>query len=342
MDTFRLQVLDLTLFLLHAALVLLILTGWVWQRTRRLHLLAIGLTIGSWIGLGAWYGWGYCPLTDWHWRIKSALGETALPASYIKYYADALTGRSWHPVLVDAWVVGLALTALLVSVVLNWTDRKRQRASASTGSGDRCKRAQGQGANHRKAPVACAPYTPNSRRMIKNALLALRRLLPGGLGKPRQPPTTVARVDLDRLLGTWFEVARLPNLEADGPWQCSVNVTATYTKHPDGGISVQTAADNAKARMRRSEVKGTVHPADASGSKLILRFFKLIRGDLWVIGLDPDYRWALMGTPSRKRLWLIARTPRLEAEAFQQAMAIADAQGYDAARVRPTAQQVTA
>jgi apolipoprotein D and lipocalin family protein len=117
-------------------------------------------------------------------------------------------------------------------------------------------------------------------------------------------------------------------------------VTATYTKRPDGCIRVQTVAHNAKAGMRRSEVNGSVHPADPSGSKLILRFFKLIRGDLWVIGLDADYRWALMGTPSRKRLWLIARAPRIEPDDFDQAMAIAVAQGYDAARVRPTRQQV--
>ena len=176
--------------------------------------------------------------------------------------------------------------------------------------------------------------------MIKRLLFALRALLPGRLGNPRPPPATVDRVDLDRLLGTWFEVARLPNLEADGPWQHSVNVTATYTKGPDGRIRVQTVAHNAKARMRRSEVNGSVHPADPSGSKLILRFFKLIRGDLWVIGLDPDYRWALMGTPSRKRLWLIARTPHIEPNDVEQAMAIAVEQGYEAARVRPTLQQV--
>ncbi|MEA3642503.1 MAG: lipocalin family protein [Lamprobacter sp.] len=178
--------------------------------------------------------------------------------------------------------------------------------------------------------------------MIKRLLFALRALLPGRLGKSRPPPATVAQVDLDRLLGAWFEVARLPNLEADGPWQHSVNVTATYTKGPDGRLSVQTVAQNAKAGMRRSEVTGSVHPADPSGSKLILRFFKLIRGDLWVIGLDPDYRWALMGTPSRRRLWLIARTPHIEPDDFEQAMAIAVKQGYEAARVRPTQQQVAA
>jgi apolipoprotein D and lipocalin family protein len=152
----------------------------------------------------------------------------------------------------------------------------------------------------------------------------------------------VEQVDLDRLLGTWFEVARLPNLEADGFGQHSVNVTATYAKRADGSITVQTVSYNAKAKMRRTEVNGTVQPADPSNAKLILRFFKLIRGDLWVIGLDPEYRWALMGTPSRRRLWLIARTPRLDATDYEQAMAIATVQGYDSSRVRTTPQGVEA
>ncbi len=123
--------------------------------------------------------------------------------------------------------------------------------------------------------------------MINKAHLALRRLLPIRLGRPRIPPATVAEVDLDRLLGAWFEVARLPNLEADGPGQLSVDVTATYAKRPEGRIAVCTAARNARAGMRRTEVNGLVDPADPSGAKLDLRFSKLIRGQLWVIGLDP-------------------------------------------------------
>ncbi|MBK1621418.1 hypothetical protein CKO42_23990 [Lamprobacter modestohalophilus] len=129
MDVSTLRLLDQALFLLHAALVLFILTGWMWARIRRLHLLVVVLTLGSWVGLGAWYGWGYCPLTDWHWQVKAALGETGLPASYIKYYADALTGESWNPVLIDVWVVGLALAALVASAVLNGRDWRRQQAS---------------------------------------------------------------------------------------------------------------------------------------------------------------------------------------------------------------------
>jgi len=177
--------------------------------------------------------------------------------------------------------------------------------------------------------------------VAKTSVLTLFGGLFGRTAVPREPPETVPRVDLDRLLGTWFEVARLPSLESDGPWQRSANVTVIYTKRPDGGISVQTASHNAKAKMKRTEVNGLVQPADATGAKLILRFYKLIRGDLWVIGLDPDYRWALMGTPSRKRLWLIAREPQVQAADYDRAMAIAEAQGYATAGVIRTPQDVS-
>ncbi len=139
-------------------------------------------------------------------------------------------------------------------------------------------------------------------------------------------------------MGIWFEVARLPNLEADGFGQLGVDVTATYEKRPDGTISVQTVSYNAKALMRRTEVNGTVRPTNPGGSQLLLTFYRVIRGRLWIIGLDHDYRWALMGTPSRRRLWLISRSPRLAQAEYDRAMAIAAAHGYDAGRVRPTPQ----
>ena len=75
----------------HTGLVLFDLTGWAWKRTRRIHLIVMGLTIVSWFGLGLFYGWGYCPCTDWHWAVKVKLGETNLPNSYVKYYVDRLT-----------------------------------------------------------------------------------------------------------------------------------------------------------------------------------------------------------------------------------------------------------
>ncbi len=96
----------------------------------------------------------------------------------------------------------------------------------------------------------------------------------------------MAEIDLNRFMGSWFEVARLPNLEADGFGQRGVDVTVTYQKRPDGTISVRTVSYNAKARMRRTEVNGTVRPTNPGQSQLLLTSFRVIRGRLWVVRLD--------------------------------------------------------
>ena len=114
--------LDLFFVVFHSSLVLFNLTGWIWKKTRRLHLFTIGLTVLSWIGLGIFYGWGYCPSTDWHWDVKRRLGETDLPNSYVKYYLDRGTGMSWDSATVDILVAVLGLTALGLSVWLNARD----------------------------------------------------------------------------------------------------------------------------------------------------------------------------------------------------------------------------
>jgi hypothetical protein len=118
-------VLDTFFLVLHGSWITFILTGWIWKRTRRLHLLIAGLTSLSWFGLGLIYGIGYCPLTDWQWRVKTARGETGLPNSYVKYYIDRLTGLNWNPRLVDTTVLCVGLAALAASVVLNWRDWRR-------------------------------------------------------------------------------------------------------------------------------------------------------------------------------------------------------------------------
>ncbi|MBD3617319.1 MAG: DUF2784 domain-containing protein [Gracilimonas sp.] len=121
------QILDYFFVIFHFSLILFNLTGWIWQKTRKLHLYVISVTIFSWIGLGFFYGWGYCPCTDWHWQVKRELGETGLPASYIKYYLDQLFGFSWDSLTVDILVAVLGVGALLVSIVMNYRDKKTQK-----------------------------------------------------------------------------------------------------------------------------------------------------------------------------------------------------------------------
>lgn len=119
--------LDYFFTVFHGSWVLFNLTGWAWKKTRRLHLITIGLTISSWFGLGIFYGWGYCPCTDWHWKVKRKLGEAILPGSYVKYYIDKLTGLAWDPFVVDASVLILGLLAFFLSCGLNWQDSHSHR-----------------------------------------------------------------------------------------------------------------------------------------------------------------------------------------------------------------------
>jgi hypothetical protein len=119
------DLLDIFFPLFHTALIGFSVTGWIWKKTRCVHLAVMSLTCFSWLGLGFFYGFGYCPCTDWHWQVKRALGETGLPASYVKYYLDGLTGLDWDSSQVDLSVAVVGLAALGASIRLNWRDWRR-------------------------------------------------------------------------------------------------------------------------------------------------------------------------------------------------------------------------
>lgn len=116
--------LDYFFVVFHSALIGFNAIGWIWQRTRRWHLLSVGAMWISWLGLGLVYGLGYCPCTDWHWRVKRALGEDDLPRSYIKYYFDRLTGQEWDAAAVDNGVLAAAIIMLALSI---WANTRGQR-----------------------------------------------------------------------------------------------------------------------------------------------------------------------------------------------------------------------
>ena len=121
------RLIDHFFIVFHGGLILFILIGWIWRKTRRIHLVAIGLTFLSWFGLGIFFGWGYCPCTDWHWEVKRKIGETNLPKSYVKYYLDKLSSVTWEPIMVDIVVMILSLLILALSIWLNLNDYKSNR-----------------------------------------------------------------------------------------------------------------------------------------------------------------------------------------------------------------------
>ncbi len=110
--------LDVFFLLLHWLLIVFVLTGWAMKRTRKAHLGLLGLTMLSWLGLGTYYGFGYCPFTDWHWQVKRKLGESELPSSYVKYYLDSATGLNWDGFVVDVSVTAIGLAALSLNLIM--------------------------------------------------------------------------------------------------------------------------------------------------------------------------------------------------------------------------------
>jgi hypothetical protein len=105
---------------LHFAIIGFNLAGWIWPKTRKAHLIVLAGTAASWFLLGIWYGWGYCFLTDWHWDVKEKLGETNLPNSFVKYFADKVTGRDFPPSLVDTATLSAFLAAIALGIYFSF------------------------------------------------------------------------------------------------------------------------------------------------------------------------------------------------------------------------------
>lgn len=111
--------------LLHLVIIGFNLFGWAWPATRKLHLIVVVLTLGCWLVLGIWYGIGYCPITDWQWQIKEKLGEVNLPNSFIKYYADKISGQDISSSLIDT-ITGVSFTlAVVITIYVNLIKRRR-------------------------------------------------------------------------------------------------------------------------------------------------------------------------------------------------------------------------
>lgn len=128
-----LAVLDVALTLLHTAVVLGSLCLWIPARTRRLHLALVALVAGSWLCVGPLLGrgLGYCALTDVHWQLKHALGQTALPSSFITYLFSlvAIDARAWANTVTALTFAFVCVASLLFEVHARLRASRRERTT---------------------------------------------------------------------------------------------------------------------------------------------------------------------------------------------------------------------
>ena len=113
-------------FVFHTAWMVFNCAGWIWRRTRPWQLATVSLTALSWVGLGFWYGWGYCPCTDWHWQVRARLGLDN-PPSYVQLLIREIAGVDPGPQLANV----LAVAALSVSAALGVGLTIRDRRAAT-------------------------------------------------------------------------------------------------------------------------------------------------------------------------------------------------------------------
>ncbi|MEE4242882.1 MAG: DUF2784 domain-containing protein [Desulfopila sp.] len=124
MHVFLLHCADIFFPIFHTTFALFNVFGWIWPKTRKLNLFTLVLTAASWFILGMFFGIGYCPLTDWHYRILIKLGHDNLPYSYIQFVTERLTDFHPSPQPTEIVTVAVLCIAFACSLYCNYRDWK--------------------------------------------------------------------------------------------------------------------------------------------------------------------------------------------------------------------------
>ena len=144
--------------------------------------------------------------------------------------------------------------------------------------------------------------------------------------KSQNPPLNVVQqLDIKKYTGTWYEIARLPNSFEKG-LEC---ITANYTLLENGKIQVVNKGHLAENLAKVKTAKGKAYIPDKNEpAKLRVTFFWPFYGDYWVLALDSEYQYALVGVPDRKYLWVLSRTVDMDDTIYQELLSVAKKNGF--------------
>ena len=150
-----------------------------------------------------------------------------------------------------------------------------------------------------------------------------------------QPVETVPKVDLNKYIGKWYEIASYP------AWfqkDCHCT-TATYTLSDKGYVIVENRCNKKSASGKLSYAKGKAYIVENSGNaKLKVQFFWPFKGDYWIIDLAPDYSFVVVSEPSKKYLWILSRTPKIDPYIYVQILKRLRENGFDVSKLKITEQ----
>jgi apolipoprotein D and lipocalin family protein len=171
--------------------------------------------------------------------------------------------------------------------------------------------------------------------MVRHCLLPLLLLASSAPALAQRPLKAVPELDLERYSGTWHEIARLPMYFQR---KCARDVTATYTLRDDGDVTVSNACVREDGVRMQSD--GVARMAGSDPAKLEVRFAPAwlsflpgVWADYWVLAIDADYQWAIVGEPDRKYLWILSRQPTMDAKTLEALKARARTMEYDLAEL---------
>ena len=171
------------------------------------------------------------------------------------------------------------------------------------------------------------------RTIIMGILLLVSATVNSAKGQP--PLEVVDFVDLKQYVGTWYEIASYPAWFQKG---CTRSM-AEYTLLPDGKIQVINSCRKGSLKGDLKQSKGKAEVVDTeTNAKLKVWFFWPFKGNYWIIDLDPNYEWAVVGEPKRKYLWILSRRPTMAENLYSEILSRLPEKGYDPSRLRRTLQ----
>ncbi|MBI9066350.1 MAG: lipocalin family protein [Salinivirgaceae bacterium] len=138
--------------------------------------------------------------------------------------------------------------------------------------------------------------------------------------------SVVKELSIEKYLGTWYEIARYDHKFERG----LVGVTANYSFCDDGKIKVLNTGFKETLDGPKSQAIGKAKIPDATvPSKLKVSFFWIFYADYFVLELDENYQWALIGSKSDNYLWILSRTPQVGEDLYRELLAKLTKRGYD-------------
>lgn len=148
--------------------------------------------------------------------------------------------------------------------------------------------------------------------------------------KPMIDKTVVKELDIEKYLGKWYEIARYDHKFERG----LVGVTASYSLRDDGKIKVVNSGIKGSFKGEKSVAIGKAKiPKPEIPSKLKVSFFWIFYADYFVLELDENYKWALIGSSSDNYLWILSRTPIIEDILYQELLSRLENRGYDVSKL---------